>query len=401
MAVEASEESATGHAAGCAVQDLPSLAKIAADLSDKNVSIVVKMSHLFSLREHGGREAAELLVRALKDRATVDSVLFRHEAAYVLGQLGSPESISFLEDTLADMTEDELVRHEAAEALAAIGSDTSLTTLSAYLEDASHPVKQTCELAVRSLKYKQQQRQQRSTQNNETEDGVVATSPEKLTSSFNTVDPSAPFEGCTAADVSRLFAMLMDSQEPLWTRYRALLTLRDLRVPAAAAAIARCLLRDRSSALLRHEVAFVLGQIQFPSSVSCPSKTACAAGQLENRLPHAGTRSTGGAAACSVPSPPETMSAEAAACEAADALLTCLADPAEHCMARHEAALALGSLGVDPRSATCELEGERIMREAIVTALLRYRTCSDQVVAESCVVALSNMQEELGISYGV
>ncbi|OEH74424.1 heat repeat-containing protein [Cyclospora cayetanensis] len=233
MAVEASEESATGHAAGCAVQDLPSLAKIAADLSDKNVSIVVKMSHLFSLREHGGREAAELLVRALKDRATVDSVLFRqghkaavacdtlvawHEAAYVLGQLGSPESISFLEDTLADMTEDELVRHEAAEALAAIGSDTSLTTLSAYLEDASHPVKQTCELAVRSLKYKQQQRQQRSTQNNETEDGVVATSPEKLTSSFNTVDPSAPFEGCTAADVSRLFAMLMDSQEPLWTR---------------------------------------------------------------------------------------------------------------------------------------------------------------------------------------
>ncbi|OEH76481.1 pbs lyase heat-like repeat domain-containing protein [Cyclospora cayetanensis] len=90
------------------------------------------------------------------------------------------------------------------------------------------------------------------------------------------------------------------------------------------------------------------------------------------------------------------MSAEAAACEAADALLTCLADPAEHCMARHEAALALGSLGVDPRSATCELEGERIMREAIVTALLRYRTCSDQVVAESCVVALSNMQEELG-----
>ena len=36
----------------------------------------------------------------------------RHEAAFVLGQLGNPKAISFLKDTLADAAEDEMVRHE-------------------------------------------------------------------------------------------------------------------------------------------------------------------------------------------------------------------------------------------------------------------------------------------------
>ena len=40
--------------------------------------------------------------------------VYRHEAAYVLGQLKSVAAVSFLEKTLRDKTEDEMVRHEVS-----------------------------------------------------------------------------------------------------------------------------------------------------------------------------------------------------------------------------------------------------------------------------------------------
>lgn len=356
------------------VFEMPSLNQISADLKSDEVSIVVKMSHLYALREWGGTEATSLLIQALKDKTTIDSVLFRHEAAYVLGQLGSPMAISFLEDTLADNSEDEMVRHEAAEALAAIGSEHSMTTLSGYLEDPSLPVKETCQLAVHSLKQKCQQREDEQQKERK--------------SCFNTVDPSQPFEGCSAADVPRLFNLLIDPKEPLWTRYRALFTLRDLRVPAAATAVARALRHDETSALLRHEIAFVLGQIQFPSSERSASAT------LSTKTPPQPKVVQG------LDSFPASTSAEAAASEAAQALVNCLENPSEHPMARHEAALALGSLGSDARAAACDCGGSSL-RDVVVNALQSHRACTDKVVAESCLVALSNMQDELNTSFGV
>ena len=65
---------------------------------------------------------------------------------------------------------------------------------------------------------------------------------------------------------------------------------------------------------------------------------------------------------------PASISAEAAASEAAQALIHCLDNPSEHPMARHEAALALGSLGSDARAATCGCGGLSI-RDAVVNAL--------------------------------
>ncbi|KAL8446181.1 hypothetical protein Emed_005136 [Eimeria media] len=57
--------------------ELPSFQQISEDLNDKDASITLKMSHLFALREKGGPEASRLLLQALKDRNTIDSVLFR------------------------------------------------------------------------------------------------------------------------------------------------------------------------------------------------------------------------------------------------------------------------------------------------------------------------------------
>ena len=76
--------------------------------------------------------------------------------------------------------------------------------LSAYLEDPSLPVKETCQLAVNSLKHRCQQQEDEQQKDRK--------------SCFNTVDPSKPFDGCSGADVPRLFNLLIDPKEPLWTR---------------------------------------------------------------------------------------------------------------------------------------------------------------------------------------
>ena len=60
---------------------------------------------------------------SLADGFGDSSVLFRHEIAYVFGQLCSPYSIPSLLVRLRDGGEDPMVRHEAAEALGGIASD--------------------------------------------------------------------------------------------------------------------------------------------------------------------------------------------------------------------------------------------------------------------------------------
>ncbi|KAL8453566.1 hypothetical protein Emag_001785 [Eimeria magna] len=324
--------------------ELPSFQKISEDLNDKDASIALKMSHLFALREKGGPEASRLLLQALKDRNTIDSVLFRHEAANLLGQLGCLESVPFLEGVLADYSEDEIVRHEAAEALGAIGYEEATTVLAGYLKDTSIPVQQTCEVAIDFLKHKREQ-----LENGKQKDRKSA---------FNTVDPSEGYEGCTIADVPRMYALLLDKSARLWERYRALATLRDLRSPASTAALSRALREDDTSALLRHEIAYALGQIRFPESAAadCAATNGKEQGshQTQNGIP-------GGCPALDI-------SVDAAASEVTQALTFCLRNSGDHPMARHEAALALGSLASDARAATCTLEG-KILREVVADVL--------------------------------
>jgi len=65
------------------------------------------------------KEAVEALAEGFND----SSALFRHEIAYIFGQLSSPFSIPSLLRVLRDSNEDEMVRHEAAEALGGIASE--------------------------------------------------------------------------------------------------------------------------------------------------------------------------------------------------------------------------------------------------------------------------------------
>lgn len=49
--------------------------------------------------------------------------MFRHEIAYVFGQLSSKWSVKSLVERLSDDNECEMVRHECAEALGGIASE--------------------------------------------------------------------------------------------------------------------------------------------------------------------------------------------------------------------------------------------------------------------------------------
>lgn len=133
------------------------------------------------------------------------------------------------------------------------------------------------------------------------------------------------------------------------------MTLRDLQCPASTIAVARALRYDATSALFRHEIAYFLGQIRFP----CATREECSVASSVS-LPDAEAAKGG-------PIPLDTTPDEAAR-ESAQALIHCLENPDEHPMARHEAALGLGSLGSDEGAAACDVGGKKL-RDAIVTAL--------------------------------
>lgn len=64
----------------------------------------------------------------------------------------------------------------------------------------------------------------------------------------------------TEQEVEAIGQTLVDPQQPLQSRFRALFTLRGLGGPGAVAWISRAFTDD--SALLKHELAYCLGQMQ-------------------------------------------------------------------------------------------------------------------------------------------
>lgn len=124
---------------------------------------------MFALRDYGG--AQRDAVRALADGFGDSSALFRHEIAYIFGQLSSPHSIPSLLRVLRDDAEEEMVRHEAAEALGGIASDGAdedidpaddklpeggvLTILRewAVKSDAPQVVRESCQVAIDMWEY--------------------------------------------------------------------------------------------------------------------------------------------------------------------------------------------------------------------------------------------------------
>ncbi|CAL2280652.1 unnamed protein product [Prunus armeniaca] len=253
----------------------PEMVKFLCDrLLDPTQPISERFRALFSLRNLKGPGPRNALITATRD----SSNLLAHEAAFALGQMQDADAIPALVAVLNDLSLHPIVRHEAAEALGAIGLESNVPLLENSLAlDPAQEVKETCALALNRI-------EQLKDSGNQSLD-------EK--SPFMSVDPAAP--ATSSSSVNQLREVLLDEKKNMYERYAALFALRNNSGDEAVSAIVDSL--GSKSALLRHEVAYVLGQLQ--------NKDASAA------------------------------------------LSNILMDRNEHPMVRHEAAEALGSIADD------------------------------------------------------
>ncbi|KAI4364086.1 hypothetical protein MLD38_020223 [Melastoma candidum] len=271
-------------------------------LLDVNLPISERFRALFSLRNLKGPASRDALISATRD----SSNLLAHEAAFALGQMQDADAIPALEAVLNDLLLHPIVRHEAAEALGAIGLNSNIPLLQRSLtQDPAQEVRETCELALRRIE------QMKEIHSDDTS-AVLDRSP------FMSVDPAAP--ASLSLSISQLRDLLLDEKKAMYDRYAALFALRNDGGDDAVSAIIDSL--GVNSALLRHEVAYVLGQLQNKA--------------------------------------------------AAVALSNILRNASEHPMVRHEAAEALGSIADEQSIALLEefaLDPEPIVSQSCEVAL--------------------------------
>ncbi|GLE10560.1 hypothetical protein PINS_up022706 [Pythium insidiosum] len=123
--------------------------ELKATLLDANRSLFDRYRAMFSLRNRNTEDAALALAEGFNDK----SALFRHEVAYVMGQMENPVTVPALKKVLMDHAEHRMVRHEAAEALGAIGSSECEEILQVYLKDSEQVVRESCEVALDIMDY--------------------------------------------------------------------------------------------------------------------------------------------------------------------------------------------------------------------------------------------------------
>lgn len=268
--------------------------------------------NLKNLGTDGVNKAIDIIAEGFDD----DSELLKHELAYVLGQTKNLYAANSLRGVLKDIEQPAMVRHEAAEALGALGDKESMGLLKDYLvNDPLEVIRQTCELAIARIEW----------------EASEASKTEILKdSAFSSIDPAPPLP-TEESTVSKLKVLLNNQEESLFKRYRAMFRLRDIGTTDAVLALASGF--DDSSALFRHEIAYVFGQLCSPDSVP--------------------------------------------------ALIKVLSNEKEEGMVRHEAAEALGSIATDevfPILTKFANDDERVVRESAIVALDMYEfENSDQV----------------------
>lgn len=267
-------------------------------LADTTRPLKERFRALFTLKNVGGELAIDCISSCFSD----SSALLKHELAYCLGQMLNPYAIPELVKVLEDKNQDPMVRHEAGEALGAIGSVDAVSILEKYKDDPTVEVAETCQLALERINW---------LQSKEKETEKLSKNP------YFSTDPAPP---STGTDISRLQAELLDESLPLFKRYRAMFSLRNIGTKEAVVALAKGL--KCSSALFRHEIAYVLGQMQHD---------ACIQELKEN-----------------------------------------LCNEAESPMVRHECAEALGAIATDECTKILEqylTDKERVVKESCVVAL--------------------------------
>ncbi|QRV77513.1 deoxyhypusine monooxygenase [Ceratobasidium sp. AG-Ba] len=242
-----------------------------------NVPLHARFRSLFTLKSLPGEQSIDIISKGFDD----DSALLKHELAYVLGQMGDERAIPTLCTVLSNEKEDPMVRHEAAEALGALSAESAIPLLEKYLASPERAVRETCEIALDKIKWD-------ATPEGQAANKRAKEMKEQGTAQFTSVDP-AP----SAAPSSHSKLTLLDTSKPLFERYRAMFALRDIGTADAVDALAAGL--SDSSALFKHEIAFVFGQLLSPHSVPALIKTLEDA-QEDEMVRHEAAEALGGIA---------------------------------------------------------------------------------------------------------
>ncbi len=121
------------------------ISKLENILVDPKNDLFSRYRAMFSLRNINTDESAIALAKGLK---CSDSALFRHEIAYVLGQMQNSSTVKQLAEALEKSDENEMVRHECAEALGAIATNEANQVLHKYIKDNQRVVRESVEVAL-------------------------------------------------------------------------------------------------------------------------------------------------------------------------------------------------------------------------------------------------------------
>jgi deoxyhypusine monooxygenase len=121
-------------------------------LLDTKLPLFLRYRAMFGLRNLASPPdlpTALPAVHALAKGFADPSTLFRHEIAFVFGQLSHPASIPALTAVLSDLEEASMVRHEAAEALGSLGQEDGVEDiLKQFLCDRQQVVRESVVVAL-------------------------------------------------------------------------------------------------------------------------------------------------------------------------------------------------------------------------------------------------------------
>lgn len=130
----------------------PSIEDLEQALLDTKLPLFKRYRAMFALRDLASPPdlpTAVSAVNALAKGLHDSSSLFRHEVAFVFGQLCHPASIPALTKCLSDSSEAGMVRHEAAEALGSLGDEEGVEdTLKRFLNDPEQVVRDSVIVAL-------------------------------------------------------------------------------------------------------------------------------------------------------------------------------------------------------------------------------------------------------------
>lgn len=192
------------------------------------------------------------------------SALLGHELAYCLGQIKDPYALPTLTRVLRDNSQHVMVRHEAAEAIGAIGDKAGLDVLRPYVGHKERAISETAEIAVAKIEYDHSDQGRRERHDRDSIYMTIDPAPAAAAAASSS-SPLVQGSSSSEQSIDDLEKTLLDERLPLFERYRAMFALRNLGTREAVLALAKGF--GDSSALFRHEVAFVFGQLTSPHSV--------------------------------------------------------------------------------------------------------------------------------------